>query len=351
MSANSLARVRPNPERMLEVSAQEQITACTAFAPRRIGHVNLFVDDVPTSENFYHRVCGFEPVYHEVGIRMTLLSNGNSHHDVAVMATTEQELVGKGGHVQIPKGRGTHSGLNHFAWEVENERRLVEAYNRAVAAKLDIHRTVDHTVSHSIYVFDPDGHLHEFYADVIEDWRRIYDGNRQGPEVTGQWNPNDQPAGERALYPSGEDICVVDDALIHPTRLSHAVVATDDHEAMVRFCEEVAGFEIVERAGDGSVVCYRGSGGCYHFDFALVHGKAEPGIHHFSFELPDESELASAAQRLESAGIEIERRVDNSAKHSLFLIDPDGLRCEFFVRRGDRLAAIEAAADDFCYLL
>lgn len=333
------------------MSAQKEVTISTAFAPRRIGHVNLFVDDVPASENFYHRVCGFEPVYHEAGIRMTLMSNGNSHHDVAVMATTQQELVGRGGHVQIPIGRGTCSGLNHFAWEVESEQHLVAAYNRAVAAKLDIHRTVDHSVSHSIYMFDPDGYLHEFYADVLEDWRQIYDGNREGPGVTGQWNPNDQPADARALYPSGEDIRVVEDALVHPARLSHAVVATADHESMMRFCEEVAGFEEVERTGDGNVACYRGSGGCYHFDYALVGGQAERGLHHYSFEVTTEVELAAAERRLDAAGIAIERRVDNAGKRSLFLIDPDGLRCEFFVRRDEGIAASIMAADDVCYLL
>ncbi len=335
------------------MSVQDQIATPVAFAPRRIGHVNLFVGDVPASEHFYHKVCGFEPVYHEVGISMTLLSNGNSHHDVAVMPISEQEVVGKGGHVQIPKGRGNRPGLNHFAWEVESEQHLVDAYNRALAANLELHRTVDHSVSHSIYVFDPDGHLHEFYADVLEDWRDIYDGNREGPAVTGQWNPNDQSADDRALYPSGEDIRVIGDSLVHPTRLSHAVLQTGNHAAMRRFCEEVAGFEIVYQSGDGDVVCYRGSNGCYHFDFALIRqpGVAAPMVHHFSFEVRDEGELAAAEGRLDSRGIEIERRIDNAAKRSFFLIDPDGLRCEFFVRRDGDLATIEGIGDDASYLL
>ena len=335
------------------MSVQDQVATPVAFAPRRIGHVNLFVDNVPASETFYHKICGLEPVYHELGISMTLLSNGNSHHDVALMATSEQELVGKGGHVQIPKGRGTQPGLNHFAWEVESEQHLVDAYNRALAANLELHRTVDHSVSHSIYVFDPDGHLHEFYADVLEDWREIYDGNREGPGVTGQWNPNDQASDDRALYPSGDDIRVVADALVHSNRLSHAVLQTGNHDAMRRFCEDVAGFKIVRQSNDGGVVCYRGSNGCYHFDFALVRqpGATTPAIHHFSFEVADEDELAAAEDRLEAASVTIERRVDNAAKRSLFLIDPDGLRCEFFVRRTGDLAAIDGDLSDVCYLL
>ncbi|MDA0261318.1 MAG: VOC family protein [Proteobacteria bacterium] len=335
------------------MSVQHEVSSPVAFGPRRIGHVNLFVDDVPASEHFYHKVCGFEPVYHELAIRMTLLSNGNSHHDVAVMATTQQELVGKGGHVQIPKGRGVQPGLNHFAWEVESEQHLVDAYNRALAAKLELHRTVDHTVSHSIYVFDPDGHLHEFYADVIEDWRKIYDGDRAGPAVTGQWNPNDQSADDRALYPSGDDIRMVSDAAVHPTRLSHAVLRTGDHAAMTRFCENVAGFETVYRSKDGGVVCYRGTNGCYHFDLALVRQKdaSEPAIHHYSFAVLDETELSAAEARLEAKGIEIERRVDNAAKRSFFLIDPDGLRCEFFVRRDGGFPALDGTETDISYLL
>ena len=335
------------------MSAQNEVATPVAFAPRRIGHVNLFVNDVPASEHFYHKVCGFEPVYHELGISMTLLSNGNSHHDVAVMATTEQELVGKGGHVQIPKGRGTHAGLNHFAWEVETEQHLVDAYNRALAAKLDLHRTVDHTVSHSIYMFDPDGHLHEFYADVIEDWRQIYDGNREGPGVTGQWNPNAQDADQRSLYPAGGDLRTVGDALVHPTRLSHAVLQTGDHDAMVRFCEEVAGFDVVYRSNDGAIVCYRGTDGCYHFDFALVRqpNTAPPAIHHYSFEVLEEAELDDAQDRLAASGVDIERQVDNAAKRSIFLVDPDGLRCEFFVRRSGGFPDLESGEGDPSYLL
>lgn len=334
------------------MSVQDQIATPVAFAPRRIGHVNLFVGDVPASEHFYHKVCGFEPVYHELGINMTLFSNGNSHHDVAVMATSEQELVGKGGHVQIPKGRGNQPGLNHFAWELESEQHLVDAYNRALAANLELHRTVDHSVSHSIYVFDPDGHLHEFYADVLEDWRDIYDGNRAGPGVTGQWDPNDQSADDRALYPSGDDIRVIGDAPVHPSRLSHAVLQTGNHDAMRRFCEDVAGFEIIFCSDDGGVVCYRGSNGCYHFDFALVRQPgAAAAVHHFSFEVLGEEELTAAESRLDASGIEIERRVDNDAKRSFFLIDPDGLRCEFFVRRDGDFGATADVGGDTSYLL
>ena len=335
------------------MSVREEQPLTTVFAPRRIGHVNLFVNNVPAAEHFYHKVCGFEPVYHEVGISMTLLSNGNSHHDVAVMATTEQELVGKGGHVQIPKGRGTRAGMNHFAWEVETEQHLVDAYNRALAAKLDLHRTVDHSVSHSIYVFDPDGHLHEFYADVIEDWRKIYDGNRAGPGVTGQWDPNAQDADNRALFPAGDDLRIVSDALIHPTRLSHAVLQTGDHDAMVRFCEDVAGFDVVFRSNDGGIVCYRGSDGCYHCDFALVRQAdgAAPAIHHYSFEVLKEAELAEAEERLTAAGVKIERRIENAAKRSFFLIDPDGLRCEFFVRRDGAFPDIAGTVDDVSFLI
>ena len=74
--------------------------------------------------------------------------------------------------------RMTRPGLHHFGWELESEKQLVEAYERYLAAGLDVHRTTDHQISHSVYVFDPEGNLNEFYADAMHDWRSIFNPTR-----------------------------------------------------------------------------------------------------------------------------------------------------------------------------
>jgi hypothetical protein len=76
-----------------------------------------------------------------------------------------EDRYGRDGMVQIPKTRGTAVGLNHLAWEMASERELVEAYKRTQPLFDADLWTADHIVAHSMYVPDPDGNLHELYAD------------------------------------------------------------------------------------------------------------------------------------------------------------------------------------------
>ena len=55
------------------------------FNPRRLGHVNLYVGDLNSSTDFYTNVAGIELVRREPGIDAVFVSNGNTHHDVALM--------------------------------------------------------------------------------------------------------------------------------------------------------------------------------------------------------------------------------------------------------------------------
>ena len=116
------------------------------FSPRRLGHANMFVGDFERSFDFYHRLCGFEVAFGEQGGRKSaLMSNGNTHHDIAISQVREdsEPVIGRGGHVQIPKGRGIQPGLNHFGWELEHQKALVDAYHRAQETGLELHRVAD----------------------------------------------------------------------------------------------------------------------------------------------------------------------------------------------------------------
>ena len=71
------------------------------------------------------------------------------------------------------------------------------------------------------------------------------------------------------------------------------------------------------------------------FDIALFRQEAGPlnTVHHYSFQVADEAEIDAAEAALADAGIEIEVRIDNDGKRSLFIDDPDGMRCEFYAAR------------------
>ena len=318
------------------------------FCPRRIGHANLFVGELERSIQFYNEVCGFELVFREPHFTMGFLSNGNTHHDVALVQVTDQPLIGRGGHLQVRAGKGVNSGLNHFGWEMENERLLAEAYNRARDSNLEIARVSDHQISHSVYVHDPDGNMHEFYADVMKDWRKLFDGG-SGPAITSEWDPNAAPSNTDPRYPVNHEVQRVHDALIHPVRFSHAVLMTQNHARMVEFFTNVAGLRTVHESADGEVVCFGGENSAYAFDIALF--RQDPGalntIHHYSYQVADEAEIDSAEAALADAGIEIEMRIDNDGKRSLFIDDPDGMRCEFYAARDAGLDNIGADLSPF----
>jgi catechol 2,3-dioxygenase len=148
------------------------------FHPRRLGHANLFVSDLDRSMRFYHAVCGLEEVRREPAIRIGFLSNGNTHHDVGLVQSSTARRVGRGGFV-MSRGDRRATGLNHLGFEMENEAELVEAYRRTTACGVEIDRTVDHLISRSVYLPDPEGNVLEFYADVTKDWRSIFCPERE----------------------------------------------------------------------------------------------------------------------------------------------------------------------------
>ena len=169
------------------------------FRPRQLGHVNLFVDDLDLSTRFYNSVCGLALEFRELGLKASFLGTGNTPHDVGMIETTKgKDRYGKDGHLQLPKEVGAQVGLNHIAWEIENEAELVEGYKRAHARGVPIRRLADHQVAHSIYMSDPDGNLVEFYVDTVRDWRHLLHGDLD--LITSVWNPEEGEPFSDARY-------------------------------------------------------------------------------------------------------------------------------------------------------
>jgi len=308
-----------------------------------LGHVNLFVSNLDRSMHFFNRICGFEEVRREPGIAAGFLSNGNTHHDLGLIEIGEKSRVGLGGHVQIPKGRVKRAGLNHLGWEVRTEKELVEAYRRAVAAGIKIHRTTNHQISHSVYIFDPDGNLNEFYADVVKDWRAIFNPSREDL-ISGPWDPDaGSPATEPNYDPSPE-VRRVSGAAFHPIKIMRVVMVARDFDLMREFYTEVAGLEPGYEAPDGRFICLRGTSSRYDLVLFKSQNGLEPGLHHMAFELADESDVDSGQAALERAEIEPKVMIDNDLKRSVFFLDPDGFQIEMYKLRASTPEPILAAA-------
>ena len=333
------------------MSVQTEPAPAVMFSPRRIGHANLFVGELERSMHFYNRVAGFEEVFREPHMPAGFLSNGNTHHDLGLIQVQKgEQVVGRDGHVQIPTGRGIEAGLNHFGWEMECEQDLADAHSRAAEAGLDVHRKVDHQISHSIYVFDPDGNLNEFYADMMEDWRQVFHGS-EGEAITGGWDPESGDHLTEGLYHENFELRRVDDALIHPVRFTSAVLLTKNFEAMVDFYSEVAGLDVKHRTPDGTIICFAGPKANHGVDISLVKQSGEPAVHHYSYEVATEDELDRAETALADAGVAIDKKIDHATKRSVFVRDPDDMLCEFFVPRVMDAKAVDFEDDERLYFL
>src|SRR4029450_7836956 len=162
----------------------------SALAPRRVGHINLYVRAWLRSLDFYSTVCGLEEVFRESQIKAGFLSSGNTHHDIGFLEARAGPRIGRDGFVQTKDGIGARPEFNHFGIEMENEKELVEGYRRLLALGIKIEKLTDSAgLSRSVYLRDPDGILLQFYADMTEDWRGFY---AQGERlVTGPWNPDE----------------------------------------------------------------------------------------------------------------------------------------------------------------
>src|SRR5690606_41242408 len=114
---------------------------------------------------------------------------------------------------------GSAPRLYHIGWAVEPEFDLVKAHLRAQAFGYRVNRTVPHLSTRSLYAFDADANIHEYYADVSKDWRTLY---AEGKRVSGHWTPVElQPSTDR-LYQSDPEIRRVPDADVNPGRFSHS---------------------------------------------------------------------------------------------------------------------------------
>ena len=129
-----------------------------------IGHAVLKVSNMERAEAFYHGVLGL-PIatrWDGLGRDMTFFTLGN-HHDLAVVAM--------GDDAPQPPSAGT--GLAHVAFKVGDSTDELAQMKRTLDEKgWPVDRAVDHGVTHSLYLRDPDGNGIELYVDVSDAWRQ-----------------------------------------------------------------------------------------------------------------------------------------------------------------------------------
>jgi catechol-2,3-dioxygenase len=132
---------------------------------KELGHLVLYVRDVQRSAAFYRDVLGWEPALRtSSSLPVAAFSSGRTHHELLLIEVGDQAT---------PQPGGRHLGLYHFGLKIgDSDDELREAVVRLQEAGVPIVGASDHTVTHSVYILDPDGNEIELYIDVAGvDWK------------------------------------------------------------------------------------------------------------------------------------------------------------------------------------
>lgn len=127
---------------------------------KELGHLVLYVTNAERLANFYRDTLGFREVERRPG--MVLFSSGRTHHELL--------LIEIGG---MPRERHTpEPGLYHIGFKIGDGPEALKAVYQELQRKgVAIVGSADHTVTHSLYILDPDGNELELYADVSDVWK------------------------------------------------------------------------------------------------------------------------------------------------------------------------------------
>lgn len=130
---------------------------------KELGHVVLYVGDLERSRKFYRDILGWREIG-GLGAWAVAFSSGRTHHELLLIEV---------GADAAPIPDGPRVGLYHFGLKVgTTDDELRKAIDQLRTAGVPILGMSDHTVTHSVYIADPDGNEIELYIDVQpEVWR------------------------------------------------------------------------------------------------------------------------------------------------------------------------------------
>lgn len=137
---------------------------------QELGHLVLYVSDLDASVHFYQDILGWRKIFggddgkRRIPAAAFSAPSNRTHHELLLIE------VGKDA-AAIPAGRRV--GMYHFGLKVgDTDDEL-----RAALATIEEHNVTilgasDHTITHSLYIADPDGNEVELYVDVPGvDWK------------------------------------------------------------------------------------------------------------------------------------------------------------------------------------
>lgn len=135
---------------------------------KELGHLVLYVRDIVTSARFYRDILGWRQIMGDdlSGKPVAAFASPSlrTHHELLLIEVGADATA-------IPPGR--RIGMYHFGLKVgDSDDELRDVVRTLEENGVPILGASDHTVTHSLYIADPDGNEIELYIDVPGvDWR------------------------------------------------------------------------------------------------------------------------------------------------------------------------------------
>ena len=147
------------------------------------------------------------------------------------------------------------------------------------------------------------------------------------------WTPGDPPRFtpvDSRNYHEGPELRRVDQAILHPKRITHAVLNVGDVEACLAFYTGILGLQVLRGSPADSYVVLGGTTGGEHIILIPTPDSKATGLHHAGFEMWSKADLDQSNLNLQSVGLAVEQEITTDARRSLFIRDPDGFLLEFY---------------------
>ncbi len=248
----------------------------------RIGRVRLQVGDLDRSVSYYRDVLGFRALDRNGHCTLT------PRDDDRVIA----ELQEFRGARHVPPGGLL--GLYHFAVLLPDRASLGRLVRHLLNAGLQF-GSADHTVSESVYLWDPDGLGIEIYADrPRESWQTQGHELVMGTELLDLRSLVEAADGEWTGVPAG-------------TTMGHIHLSVGDLEWAREFYHAGLGLDAVVWSLSGAL--FLSAGGYHHHLGTNTWAAGSPPasaedakLLEWELVLPDESDVAAATESLKTAG-------------------------------------------------
>jgi catechol-2,3-dioxygenase len=131
---------------------------------QELGHIVLYVRNVERSAAFYRDVLGWRQILppESEGLPFPAAAftapSGRTHHELLLIEVGEDAT---------PVPHGPRIGLYHFGLKIgDSDDELRDALRQLEESGTTVVGASDHTVTHSLYIEDPDGNEIELYIDV-----------------------------------------------------------------------------------------------------------------------------------------------------------------------------------------